>query len=201
MEPNQQQATPEEQAMFDMVVYPAMQFIYQDKSDVVRSRLSNGDDPAQAVGSISSVILDGIDKSARKSGQEIPENIMLHAAKDVVGQVVSFGETEGLIDPAEKTKIAEQAFFETLKRHGEEKLRNGTAPGAPQNAHARTPVQPPPQQGVAPIPSPAPPQAAGKAPSLTSARDAAKQMPPQAPLPIASTQDEINKLPSGITRR
>jgi hypothetical protein len=201
---SQPQAAPDQQTMYDMVVYPAMEFIFGKHSDVVRGALNGKESPSKAIGGVVAKIVGGIDKSARQAGQQIPQDVILHATKDVVGQVVSFAEKEGLIGnaPAGLGKVAEQSYFEALRQFGTQQL----ATGAVNQEEARAELG-----GGSPSSAPVNPSAPGPNASATTPAQIpqsgpvdglaeAKAMSTNA-LPIASTQEEINALPSGITRR
>lgn len=84
--PQETQATPEEQAMFDQIVDNALKIIYTDQGEMspqVKQSLS-GKDPIWALGDTTAIVTMGVEQSAKQAGQQIPDDVLLKAGEHIL---------------------------------------------------------------------------------------------------------------------
>lgn len=128
LESGEVEATPEEQATYDLVVSRAYKFIYGDGKDQVLKMLSSGEIPADGIGRATAMILRAIKQSADEADKPIDGDILFHAAAEIAEDLSEFGKTAKIFhyrDEAEDQQQTEQSLFYALKYYGEDALDNG----------------------------------------------------------------------------
>lgn len=154
LESGEVEATPEEQAMYDLVVARAYKFIYGEGKDQTLQVLSSGETPADGIGRATAMILRAIKKSAEESGKDIEGDILFHAAAEIAEDLSEFGKVAKVFkyrDEAEDQEQTEQSLFYALKYYGEEALANGEIDQADAQATMQREIQREQQQGSAQV--------------------------------------------------
>lgn len=118
-EPN---VSPEEQAMYEAVVQNAAKLIYSDAGmKEVFGILKGADDHAQAIGQFTALVGDQIYQQAMKSNRRIPEDVLVHAATEIIDTLFDFGMRAGVIkdvsddDRLRANAYAQQAWVQSHK--------------------------------------------------------------------------------------
>jgi hypothetical protein len=89
--------TPEEQEAYDRVVMAAQSIIYDEEQsqNIVKMLKKNPANPGEAVGDTTAMLIQQIDE---KSGGQIPEEVILPAAFEVMSDLIEMGEESGALD-------------------------------------------------------------------------------------------------------
>ena len=122
------EATPEEQADYDLVVARAYKFIYGEGKDQTLKTLSSGENPADGIGRATAMILRAIKVSADQSGKKIEGDILFHAAAELAEDLSEFGKTAKVFefrDEDEDVQQTQESLFYAMKYYGEEAMANG----------------------------------------------------------------------------
>ena len=122
------EASPEEQADYELVVARAYKFIYGAGKDQTLKMLSAGESPAAGIGRATAMILRAIKTSAEQSGKKIEGDILFHAGAELVEDLSEFGKTAKVFefrDEAEDEQQTQEALFYAMKYYGEEAMANG----------------------------------------------------------------------------
>jgi hypothetical protein len=100
-----------EQKMYDYVVNAGMAMIYSKKmTDKILGMLQSAEDLPTAIGRIVNMIGDAIQQKAK--GQQIPDDVLYHAAGELIDLILELAEKAG-IQTNEDT--AEMAFYKTME--------------------------------------------------------------------------------------
>ncbi len=111
-------ASPEEQDLYDRVVAMAITMIWSKKMMPKTLKLiEQSDDPVNAVAEVVSQVGTRVYSKAKKDGIDIPGDILLHAGEEMVEEVINLAETAGV---AEFTpQQAEAAFYAAADKFGQ----------------------------------------------------------------------------------
>lgn len=96
----QPNVSPEEQSVYTAIVINAMKVIYGDQSQQIVDVLKKAGSPAEGVAQAANSLGDKIYKSAKKQGKEIPDDIMMAAAEEIVQMLFELGEKGGIFKAA-----------------------------------------------------------------------------------------------------
>lgn len=91
--------TPEEQKMYDEFVQNAMRIIYTEDGKVqeeVLSRMGTGDKPIDTMAQTLTWLVMLTEQDATRNGVDIPDDVLMHAAGELLGQLVEVSEAAGL---------------------------------------------------------------------------------------------------------
>ena len=100
-----------EQKIYDYVVNAGMAMMYNKKmTDKIIGMLQSAQDLPTTIGRIVNMIGDAIQQKAK--GQQIPEDVLYHAAGELIDLIVELAEKAG-IQVSEDT--AEMAFYKTME--------------------------------------------------------------------------------------
>lgn len=115
-----EQPTPEEQTQYNEIVYKALNFIHDEKTQpkVLRMLQVNGE-PYQAVAKATVLIVKSIEAQAKADRVKLSPDAMFHAAKDsIVPDLFEIGERAGVFKPLqgeEEQKQMGMALYEALR--------------------------------------------------------------------------------------
>lgn len=102
-EPN---VTPEEQAIYESVIYNAMTILYSDKTmPHVLTILKNASSPPEGIAQVINFVGTKIYDSAKQQGVEIPDDTLMYAAQEISGLVIEIGEEAGIFKNLSKDDI------------------------------------------------------------------------------------------------
>lgn len=121
----EEQASEEEQAIYELVVARAVKFFHSKGKDQTLKMLSAGESPADAIGRTASMIVRAIKKSADESKKPIDDTILFHAGIEIVQELFEYGTEAGIFnfaDDEEAQQQLDEALFFALKYYGEEAL-------------------------------------------------------------------------------
>jgi high-affinity Fe2+/Pb2+ permease len=110
----------QEQKVYDSVVLAAHQNIFGDAKDDTRFKMvvqrlqGAGPEIAQTVGQITGVTLANIQGAAAKQQRDVPRDVIVQAADEVVDQVLDIAEAGGLIK-GNRDQVKKQALMEAMK--------------------------------------------------------------------------------------
>ena len=108
-------ASPEEQALYNRVVALALLALYDEKMMPKTLKfIEQSSDPVEAVSEVASQIGMRVFAKAKEDGVDIPGDVLLHAGEEIVEEIIELVETAGL---AEFTpEQAEKAFYATADK-------------------------------------------------------------------------------------
>lgn len=167
-----EEATPEEQAMYDQVVKNAMRVISPDGDTIapeIKESLSASENPVLNLAMTTVSIVSGLVTSAMQAGQKIPGDILMPAGAEVLELLVEEAEALKLHDYSEEDmerawylavdmyreqakaagtldEEALKADFTELERADQEGRLDQMLPGARQRAEQMAASQPAPEQ-------------------------------------------------------
>lgn len=124
----EEQATPEEQAMYDLVVSRAVKYMHGPGRDSVLKMMGSAKSPAEGVGQAAVMIVKTIKASIKNQKKELPEGVLFHAATEIITNLMAMGEARGLFQfdsEEDQQKQTEEALMIGLKLYGEEGLQTG----------------------------------------------------------------------------
>lgn len=119
----------EDQKLYDTVVLAAHRNIFGEKDDPTRfqmvvQRLGAGENLAENVGGIAGATIGRIKSTAEAQQREIPTELILEAADEIVDQVLNIAEASGKVEDREKVK--KKALFEAMRVVGQAELKGMT---------------------------------------------------------------------------
>lgn len=110
-----QQASPEEQALYDRVVGQAFNLIYDQKFlPTVVEMLRGGGDPVEGLATAAAQITARVASSAQQSGQTIPPDVLLHAGTEIYEDLAELSKTVGIKDFGADEDAFESGYFRAL---------------------------------------------------------------------------------------
>jgi hypothetical protein len=125
---DQKPVDPQEQALYDKVMQAALTQLYGDDTThqgIVTALKGDPKNLAQTVGHIAAMMLRSIVGNAKKSGVEIPEDVVFNAGLEVVAEIVTIAEAMKLVDEAGGQKLFQDAIMYGTKSYGEAMLNAG----------------------------------------------------------------------------
>lgn len=126
-EPQGNEASPEEQAIYDQVVNNALEVIYpKDESDLapaIREALSAGDDPIMNLAMAAVSVVMGLVQSAKAAGQKIPGEVLFNAGSEIIELLAEAAEAFKIYDYSEEDM--ERALYRALDIYREQATASG----------------------------------------------------------------------------
>lgn len=162
--PQDETATPEEQALYDKVVISAMHIIHGRSSrDSILDMLKTGE-PAKAIGATAARVIELVQKGAGSAGQDIPEDVLINAGGEIIEQLTDLAVGAGAVEAqsdAQIQSIHEQAVvygiqaYSSNKHAGDAMAAEGEMPAPQASGDMASPQEmgaPPvtPTRGMAP---------------------------------------------------
>lgn len=120
-EPN---VSPEEQAIYDKVVNNAYSLIY-DKATLpqIKKSLAGGGDPVEGLANTTAMVMMRLEDSAKEANAPIPPDVLFHAGKEVLEDLVNLAEKAGIHSFEEKE--LEQATYRALDIYRDARQQSG----------------------------------------------------------------------------
>lgn len=113
-----QQASPEEQQLYNAVVGQAFNMIYDRKFlPTVIDMLKGNGDPVEGLATAAAQVTARVAKSAKQSGRDIPPDVLLHAATEVFEDLAELSRTAGIKDYSQDQDAFEGAYFRALDQY------------------------------------------------------------------------------------
>jgi hypothetical protein len=110
-----QQATPEEQEQYDMIVGSAFNMVYDEKMlSQITTVLEGGGDPKAGLARAASLVLTKVLKSAKQSGQEFDGGVIFHAGTEIFEDLAELSKEAGIHDFTQDPDELEGAYFLAL---------------------------------------------------------------------------------------
>ena len=111
----EQQASPEEQKMYDDIVSHGMLLIYDKKMlPGLVEMLKGGGDPIEGLATAAAQITARVASAAQQAGQQIPPDILLHAGTELFEEIADVSKEAGIKDFAQDQDAFEGAYFRAL---------------------------------------------------------------------------------------
>jgi hypothetical protein len=151
--PQAQRASPEDQAAYNGFVKNGLRVIFNKQAvPAVIASLKAVDDPVRALANTLSMVLQRLVASASKSGVQVPQNVVVHAASELEGHLAELA-GEGGVHKFNKQELA-QALQLGLQAYAAMSAQSG-APGAqPDQPGQPAPAPAPADQQGQPAPAP-----------------------------------------------
>lgn len=147
--------TREQQTQYDVVISAARKSLYGEAQDDTRfkmllERLSGAkEEIANAIGSVTAVVMTNIAGTAKKQGRQIPAPILFHAGREVIADLVEIAVAAKFLEQARAAEVTKEAMLEWVRI-----FKEGGAPGAEATSSPSAPKPPgPPAQAAAPPPA------------------------------------------------
>lgn len=120
-------ASPEEQAEYEEFVTKGMDLMYNDKAmeEVIRSALGDSN-PIEGLANTLVVVVKRLEDSAGEAGREFSGDVKLHAARELLEQLVELVEATGAHEFTEEEM--ESAFYLALDTYRTIKQESGELP-------------------------------------------------------------------------
>ena len=97
-EADNESVTPEEQAQYDALVSQATDMIHGEKGyKSILQILKSAPDPVEGVAKAVVTVGAPIVNGAKKAGKQIPDDVLTHAAGEIVAQLFEFAESAGVV--------------------------------------------------------------------------------------------------------
>lgn len=110
-----QQASPEEQALYDKVVAQAFDLIYDKRMlPGVVEMLKGGGDPVEGLATAAAQITARVASAAQQAGQQIPPDVLLHAGTEIYEDLADLSGKVGIKDFSQDQDAFEGAYFRAL---------------------------------------------------------------------------------------
>ena len=110
-----QQATPEEQALYEKFVAKAWMLVYDPKMfPKIIEMLQGGGDPMEGLARATATIVARIASMAEQAGQKLSGDVILHAGKEVFEDLAELSGRAGIKDFAADEDAMEGAFFRAM---------------------------------------------------------------------------------------
>lgn len=123
-----QQASPEEQALYDQFVGEAFNMIYDKRMlPGVLEMLRGGGDPVGGLATAAAQVTAKVYASAQKAGQQIPPDVLLHAGTEIYEDLAELSKTAGIKDFSKDKDAFESGYFRALDQYRMMEQQNGTA--------------------------------------------------------------------------
>lgn len=112
-----QQATPEEQELYEQFVSKAFMLVYDEKFfPTVVEMLRGGDDPIEGLAVAASTVIARVLTAAKDAQADLPGDVAFHAGKEVFEDLAELSRQAGIHDFSADPDAFEGAYFRTLDR-------------------------------------------------------------------------------------
>lgn len=112
--PGGKKASPQQQDQYNVIVVQALELIHEKAPDQVLAKIEATGNPVIGVGATAADIVMGQVMSARGAGISLDRAAVLHAMKEVTGDLMETAEAAGLI-PEIDPKMAQMAFMAAVE--------------------------------------------------------------------------------------
>jgi hypothetical protein len=110
-----QQASPEEQELYDRFVSKAFMLIYDDGFLPKAVDMLGGEgDPMEGLARLTSTVVMQVMKAAQAGGQDLPGDVIFHGAKEVFEDLADLSRQAGVFDYSQDPDKLEGAYFRAL---------------------------------------------------------------------------------------
>ena len=110
-----QQASPEEQKQYELIVGSAFNMIYDKKMlPKITKILEGGGDPNAGLARAASLVMTKIFTGAKQAGQEFSGDVMFHAGTEIFEDLAELSKEAGIHDFSQNPDDLEGAYFLTL---------------------------------------------------------------------------------------
>ncbi len=110
-----QQATPEEQQLYDRFVAKAMDLTYtKEFMPQVLGMLQGEGDPIEGLARATALIVTRVADAAEQAGQKLPGDVLLHGGTEVLEDLAELSKEAGIKDFSEDPDALEAAYFRGL---------------------------------------------------------------------------------------
>ena len=117
-------ASPEEQALYDELIANSYNLIYDKKALPGVLKSLQGDVPGEALALTAATIVKELTDSARKNGKEFPGDVLLNAGQEIVEELADLQMEAGIADLSQED--LEGAFYKALDLYREMAQADGT---------------------------------------------------------------------------
>lgn len=125
--PTGNEASPEEQAIYDQVVNNALEIIYPQGEEAlapqIRESLTAGDKPVMNLALAAVAVVSGLVASAKQANQPIPGEVLFHAGAQIVELLAEAAEAFKLADYSDED--IERAFYIASDMYREQAKASG----------------------------------------------------------------------------
>lgn len=113
-----QQASPEQQRQYEELAARALMFLYDKRVAMpLMEVIRDSDEPQEGLGIAASMIFSRLDAAAQAKGQQIPDDMRLAVAAEVLGNLGEIATEAGVHDFMGNQKDMEGAWFVSLDRY------------------------------------------------------------------------------------
>lgn len=153
--------TPQQQQMYDRVMVMARGIIFGDPKKpeidplkMILDRLAGGKESmGQEIGETAGNIMATLRNGFAKKGRKVPPEILFHATREVIADLVEIAVSAKLMPEADRAKVTKEALMKGVEQFKQHAMREAQLPAQGPQGQGQ-----PPPQGAAP---PAAPQPAG----------------------------------------
>lgn len=122
------QASPEEQADYDMLVIRARKVIFGKGKEKVLKLLGTGESPAQSMGQAASMIMKMMISTAKDQGKEIGPEVAVNAGTEIVEDLNDLAKKKGVFEydsPEDEKEQLADAVLWGVKYYGDGMIKTG----------------------------------------------------------------------------
>lgn len=113
-----QQASPEEQALYERFVARAMLAVYdEERLPQILQALEGGGDPVEGLAQTTALIVTRVRDAAEKAGQEVPGDVLYNAGTEVFEDLAELSRVAKIKDYSEDPDAMEAAYFRALDHY------------------------------------------------------------------------------------
>lgn len=110
-----QQASPEEQALYDKIVGQAMNLVYDKKfMPQVLKMLEGEGDPVEGLARAAALVIARIATSGEKAGIKMKGDVLHHAGTEILEDLAELSKEAGIKDYSQDSDALEAAYFRAL---------------------------------------------------------------------------------------
>lgn len=128
-----QQASPEEQEMFDRFVTRGMEMIYDDRMfpkvvDMLDGGAGEEDeegDPDTGLAMTAEMVVSKVQDMAEQAGQKLPGDVLFHAGLDIIEELAEVSRRAKIKDYSQDPDALERATFKALDLYREKAQKSG----------------------------------------------------------------------------
>lgn len=124
----EEEATPEEQETYDMIVARALTFMHGDGQKNILKMLGSGETPAKGLGLVTANIAQMMNQSATEGGREVTPETLLNASAEIMEELNDMAQAAGIFkydNEQEATEQIEDAMGLAMKYYGDMDLQAG----------------------------------------------------------------------------